>query len=190
MLYQAALRRPRVIGARDQIAVDRPDRGLVQRIQHLGGAGAGQAETDRNAASAAGYFLVRHRHQPLEFAWPKATCLRRTWRPGSARRPGRAHSAGPAGAGWARRVRRCETASPGAATGLVTVLQPALQIGCWLVGHRSISLGLEAPETGPIKNPVLAAGFRDRAGEQIMARVDLGSPAGDLFSTTAMRTNS
>ena len=51
MLHQAALRRPRLIGARDQIAVDRPGRRLIQRIQHLRGAGARQAR-GRSAGSA------------------------------------------------------------------------------------------------------------------------------------------
>ena len=51
MLQQAALRGPDVIGARDQIAVDRPGRRLIQRIQHLRGAGARQPETDRQCSA-------------------------------------------------------------------------------------------------------------------------------------------
>ena len=49
---QAALRGPRVIGARDQIAVDRPGRGFIQCIQKLRGGSAGQTQQDWQAATA------------------------------------------------------------------------------------------------------------------------------------------
>ena len=41
--------------------------GLVQRILHLAGAGAGKAEKDRNIAPAVGKLRPSHRHQPRNF---------------------------------------------------------------------------------------------------------------------------
>src|SRR5450631_234515 len=52
MLQHAALRRPRVIGTRDQIAVDRPGRGLVELVAYPARVGAGKAEADREVAAA------------------------------------------------------------------------------------------------------------------------------------------
>ena len=50
MLQQSTLRRPRVIRARDQIAVDLPGRRLVEGVAHLSGVTAGQSQADRQIA--------------------------------------------------------------------------------------------------------------------------------------------
>ena len=51
VLKQAALRRPRIIRACDQVAVDRPGRRFLQSVQHLRGGCARQAEAERHVAA-------------------------------------------------------------------------------------------------------------------------------------------
>ena len=60
MLQQPALRRSRIIGARNQITVDRPRRRFIQRILHLRGTGAGQPEADRQMCAGVGHLGSRH----------------------------------------------------------------------------------------------------------------------------------
>jgi hypothetical protein len=67
VLQQTALRRPCVVRAGDQVAVDRPVRRLVQRILHLQRAGARQPEADRQRASAVGDAVADQCDDPLQF---------------------------------------------------------------------------------------------------------------------------
>ena len=67
MLREAALRRPQIIRTGDQIAVDRPGSGLVERIAQFRGAGAGQTEADRYVTTAVGDLGSDQRDQLLQF---------------------------------------------------------------------------------------------------------------------------
>jgi hypothetical protein len=63
---QSALRRPRIIGAGNQISIDRPRRGSVQRVQQCACVAAGQAEADRKIPGPAD-FVPDRGHKPLGF---------------------------------------------------------------------------------------------------------------------------
>src|SRR5216683_7080145 len=63
---KAALRWPRIIRAGNQVAVDRPRRRAVQRVQQCACVAAGQAEADRKILKSADYIPDRE-HQPFDF---------------------------------------------------------------------------------------------------------------------------
>ena len=183
MLHQAALRRPRVIGARDQIAVDRPGRRLVQRIQHLRACWR-RTGRGRSADSVA-----------LSDSLARVTVTSRSSSSGAERH------AFARGRGEDQSVDRAAGIVPDqpAQRRLVEFAvakrrderQPqALQAACeisQIVGSVMVPSphGVE-PETGPIKNPVQTAGLSGSALAVRLSRASISGPrVGTFFDDKA-----
>src|SRR3982074_1714812 len=66
MKPEALLRRPRVVWAGNQVAVDRPCRGSVQRVQQCAGVAAGQAKAERKLLERAD-FVADREYKPFGF---------------------------------------------------------------------------------------------------------------------------
>src|SRR6267154_2888280 len=66
MKQEALLRRPRVVWAGNQVAVDRPCRGSVQRVQQCAGVAAGQAKAERKLLERAD-FVADREYKPFGF---------------------------------------------------------------------------------------------------------------------------
>ncbi|MNL57966.1 hypothetical protein D3C87_1815650 [compost metagenome] len=65
MRKQPPLRRPRVIGAGNQIAIDAPSGHPLQRLHRLPRIVAGKPEIDRNAPAGSSQGLIGDRNHPL-----------------------------------------------------------------------------------------------------------------------------
>jgi hypothetical protein len=197
MLQQAALRRPHVIGACDQITVDRPVRGLIQQTLHLRGRRARQSEADRHDAADRCQLRPRHRDELLELGDAERHAFARGRRKDEAvNRTQRVVPHEPA-----QRPLVEFAIAEGRDQRQPQPLQPASQAGMgqgseigssWIgrskAGHRSISFGVSRRRSK--KKPRPDGGVLGSVGVsgKLSAR-DLQPPEGRLFSRS-LRTNS
>src|SRR6185437_2437050 len=167
------LRRPRVIRAGDQVSVDRPVRRSIERLQKTPGVAAGQAEAYRKIAGLAG-FVAGRQHEPFGFAGFEGKAL-----------------AGGGGQNESIDGQRHIMPNQPPRRRLVefTVAkrrdqrQPEAMQARAKVVHGSISLGLSRRRDN--KKPRPDGGVLGSVlSEKPIARVDLQSPGGELFSTT------
>src|SRR5579871_2739184 len=177
-----ALRRPEIIGRRYQITVNRPGRGLVEHLLEFLRARAGKAEADRQDAGQFGKLGANGRDKMLKLVGRQQQSFARSRRQNEA-------------VDWAAGVvshqppqrqlversiaKRCDKRQPQS-------LQPVSKV------VHLFHLLLRLPEMdGTTKNPASHGGVSSRLRSQIsIARADLKSPDGDLFSSSALRTNS